>query len=203
MRRGSLASKAERENFMRRHVKGVLFVDYVRMLRAHREAPREPCLQPEDLPYLEQRIEPSLWYPMETFERIGLAILHNIAGDSLDLVRQWGRLSIADLASTIEHIVVPGDPRESLMRLHVYRRSFFDFEALAMLRIDDVSADVRIDYGMSAVAEEAASVQALGFFEGLVELADGRCVEASFSERSWQGDAQTTLRLTWEPPAVP
>lgn len=187
---------------MARQVKGVLFVDYVRMLRAHRESPWGAYLQPEDLPYLERRIEPALWYPMETFERLGLAILHAVAGDDLSLVRQWGRLSIAELASTVENIVVPGDPRETLMRFHVYRRSFFDFEAITMLQIDDVSADLRIDYGMSPVAEEAASFQALGFFEGLVELADGRSVEASFSERSWRGDTRTVLRVAWDLPAA-
>lgn len=187
---------------MTRHVKGVLFVDYVRMLRAHKDLPWRACLQAEDLPYLEQRIEPSLWYPMETFERIGLAILQTIGEGDIERVRQWGRLSSAALADMNSSLVVPGDPRESLMRFHVLRRSFFDFEALAMLQIDDVSADVQIDYRMSPPAEEAASLQALGFLERLIELAGGRSVEASFSERSWRGDARTVARLTWEPPAA-
>jgi hypothetical protein len=53
---------------------------------------------------------------------------------------------------------------------------------------------------MSSLAEEAASFQTMGFFEGLVELAGGREVQASFPERSWAGDARTVLRLAWKPP---
>lgn len=178
-------------------VKGVLFVDYVRMLRAHRDKSWRRYLQPADLPFLEQTIDPAAWYPMETFERFGIAILHAVAGGDLELVRQWGRASAAHVAGTVEHVVVPDDPRESLMRFQVFRRSFFDFEALVMLQISDTSADVQLGYGMSEVAEEAAAIQTLGFFEGLVELAEGDSVEASFCERSWRGDPRTVLRLSW------
>jgi hypothetical protein len=186
---------------MARHVKGVLFVDYVRMLRAHRHLPWRRYLDDVDLPYIEQRIEPAEWYPLATFERIGLALLGSVAAGDLERVRQWGRLSAADLVSSVDGIVVPGDPRESLMRFHVYRRSFFDFEALTMLHIDDRAADVQIAYGMSPPAEEAASIQAQGFFEGLIELADGSDIRAELAERSWTGAAQTLLRLSWSLPA--
>ncbi len=182
---------------MPRHVKGILFVDYVRMLRAHRHLRWQPYLREVDLPFLEQRIEPHVWYPLETFERIGLALLGCVARGDLERVRQWGRLSAAELVSSVDGIVVPGDPRESLMRFHVYRSSFFDFEALEMLNIDDRAADVLIAYGMSAPAEEAATIQAQGFFEGLIELADGSAIEAQLTERTWRGDPRTLLRLGW------
>ena len=58
-----------------RRVKGTLFVDYVRMLRSRREMDWSKHLTAVDLGYLVQRIDPDGWYPMETFERMGLAIL--------------------------------------------------------------------------------------------------------------------------------
>lgn len=186
---------------MARHVKGVLFVDYVRMLRGHKEQPWAAQLLPEDLPYLQERVVDGAWYPMETFERMGLAILRLVAGGDLELVRRWGRLSAADVASALEGLVVPGDPRETLMRVHVVRRSLFDFETLTVLEIDDGQAVLQVGFGMSPQAEEAAGVQTLGFFEGLVELADGRPTEAVLAERSWAGDSCTVLRLAWELPA--
>lgn len=186
---------------MARHVKGVLFVDYVRMLRAHRHLHWQPYLREVDLPYLEQRIQPAAWYPLETFERIGLALLGCVAHGDLVRVRQWGRLSAAELASSIDGIVVPGDPRESLMRFQVYRSSFFDFEAVTLLSIDDRAADVQITYGLSPRAEEAASIQGQGFFEGLIELADGCDIESEFAECSWNGASRTLLRLGWSLPA--
>ena len=179
-------------------VKGVLFVDYVRMLRAHRDRSWKQYLAPEDAPYLEQLVDPAGWYPMGTFERLGLAILHTIAEGDLGLVREWGRASVAHVAGTVEHVVVPEDPRESLMRFFVLRRSFFDFEALSMLEVSDRSATVQIQYGMSPRAEEAAAVQTMGFFEGLVELADGVEIQAAFTECSWRGETGTVLSLSWQ-----
>ena len=179
-------------------VKGVLFVDYVRMLRAHRDLSWNDYLEPEDTPYLERPLDPVAWYPMATFERLGLAILHTIAEGDLGLVRQWGRASVADVAGTVEDVVVPEDPRESLMRFFVLRRSFFDFEALSMLEVTDGTATLQIQYGMSPLAEQAAAVQTLGFFEGLVELADGMALQASLTERSWHGAPRTVLSLSWQ-----
>jgi hypothetical protein len=182
-------------------VKGVLFADYVRMLRALGDGAWEGFLKPEDVELLGQRTDPSAWYPMETFERLGLAILSLVAGGDLEVVREWGQRSVAHLASTVDDLVVPGDPRESLMRFQVFRRAFFDFEALVVLELSDGSAEIEIDYGMSAVAEEAAAVQTLGFFVGLLVLAGGTSVIGVLSAKSWEGDASTLLSLAWEEPS--
>jgi hypothetical protein len=187
---------------MSRSVKGVLFVDYVRMLRVHRDRSWVEHLHPEDVVFVDEHADPESWYPMDVFERLGIAILKTVAEDNLDLVRRWGRLNAAHVTGSVEGLVVPEDPRESLMRFQVYRRSFFNFDTLDMLQIDDGLADLRVGYGMSAVAEEAASFQTMGFFEGLIELADGRAIQASFLERSWAGDARTLLRFAWERPRV-
>ena len=187
---------------MARHVKGVLFVTYVRMVRGTKDRPWSAHLLPEDQPYLRQRIDESAWYPMETFERLGLAILKLVANGNLTLVRSWGRLSAVDVSSSFEGLIVPGDPRETLMRIQVVRRTFFDFETITVLELDDTAAMLEMGYGMSPAAEEAAAMQALGFFEGLVELSDGRATEAALVERAWAGDPRTVLRLAWDlPPA--
>jgi hypothetical protein len=182
---------------MARNVKGVLFVDYVRMLRAHRDESWAQYLDPGDLAFVERHIVPDGWYPMDVFERLGIAILKTVARGDLELVCRWGRLTAAYVAGTVDGLLVPGDSRESLMRFQVYRRSFFDFDSLQVLQIDDGMVDLEIAYGMSDVAEEAASYQTMGFFEGLIELADGASIQASFLERRWAGDPRTVLRLVW------
>jgi len=183
------------------HVKGVLFADYVRMLRAHRGRALQEFLQPGDFAYLEDEIDPWSWYPMEVFERLGLAIFQAIAEGDLGLVRDWGRASVARVVASHEHVIVPRDPRESLMRFFVLRRSFFDYEALSMLQLSDESASIGVEYGMSPLAERAAAVQTMGFFEGLIGLAGGRDVHAEFLESSWRGDRQTVVGFAWQPPA--
>ena len=65
---------------MARSVKGVLFADYVRMLRAHRDESWAEYLGRRS----SRHIDPDGWYPMETFERLGIAILKTVANEDLD-----------------------------------------------------------------------------------------------------------------------
>ncbi len=181
------------------HVKGVLFADYVRMLRAHRGRSWHEFLEPEDLPFLQRPIDADEWCPMETFERLGLAVFQAIAEGDLGLVRDWGRASVARLVAAHRHVLVPGDPRESLMRFFVLRKSLFDFEALTMLQLCDSSASIGVEYGMMPLAERAAAVQTMGFFEGLIGLSEGSDVSGEFLESSWRGDRQTIIGFTWHP----
>jgi hypothetical protein len=144
-------------------VKGTLFVDYVRMLRRRSDVDWSQWLESVDLGYLVQRIDPDAWYPMETFERMGLAILSAIAQGDLDTVRIFGRVSIDWLCQTYGNLVAPGDPRDTLMRFQVLRRGFFDYPALEIGSISDGEASIVVSYGMGPRAEEAASWQTLAF----------------------------------------
>ena len=178
-------------------VKGTLFVDYVRMLRAKKGVDWARYLAPQDLPFLEQRIEPDAWYPMATFERMGVAVLEEVAEKNLGLVEQWGRMSIDWLCQTHPNLVAPGDPRESLMRFQVLRQSFFDYPALVMQEITDGEANVLVAYGMGPRAEEAAAHQTLGFFARLLEVSGARDIRIAFSSRSWDGAPRTILSMRW------
>ncbi len=184
---------------MNGRVKGTLFVDYVRMLRGHKGVDWSTHLAPEDLSFLVQRIEADAWYPMESFERMGIAILEEIAHGNLETVRSFGRFSIDWLCEKEPRLLAHGDPLDSLMRFRVLRQGFFDYSALEIAQASDGEATIRVGYGMGARAEEAASWQTLGFFERLLEVAGGREVKAWFSKRSWTGDPTTTIELRWVP----
>ncbi len=183
---------------MSRHVRGTLFVDYVRMLRARKDITWSKTLPPMDVAFLTQAVVPDQWYPMETFERFGLAILEVVAGGHLDLVQEWGRSSIDGLTLVHPDLVTPGDVRETLMKFHVLRTGFFDYPALTVCGINDGEASLEIAYQMGPLAEEAASLQTMGFFERLLELAGARRCKVWFGARSWAGEPVTTLDLTWE-----
>ncbi len=178
-------------------VKGTLFVDYVRMLRAKKGVDWARYLTPSDLEYLDQRIISDDWYPMTTFERMGLAILAEVAEGDLRLVKEWGRMSIDWLCAVHPNLVSPGDARESLMRFQVLRQSFFDYPALVMREITDGEAKLVIGYGMSHRAEEAASWQTLGFFERLLEVSGAKDVKIAFTSASWDGAPSTILEMQW------
>src|SRR6185436_20189182 len=176
-----------------RQVRGVLFVDYVRMLRSQKSVDWTRHLAQHDLPYLQTHIDPSGWYPMTTFERMGNAILATVTRGELFPVQLWGRYSAASLGSANPLLLEPNNPPETLSRFRVLRETFFNFNALEVPLLHDNEAHIVIRYHMGAPAEEAASYQTMGFFEGLLELASATDVRAGFRDKSWEGDERTLL----------
>jgi hypothetical protein len=183
-----------------RHVKGVLFVDYVRMLRACKGVDWRALLEPEDTAFLAQRIDHAAWYPMASFEHMGNAIFATVAQGNLAHVKMWGQRQAQQLRQEDPKLLAADDPVETLNRFHVLRQTFFDFDALEVLFAHDDEAQIVIRYYMGMPAEECASVQTMGFFEGLLALAGATEVQGRLAHRSWQGDANTRLDLAWRPP---
>jgi hypothetical protein len=183
-----------------RSVKGSLFVDYVRMLRAHKGIDWSMYLTPRDLDYLSARIQPASWYPMESFERMGLAILAEVARNDLTLVKHFGRVSLDALCKQYDNLVAPGDPNESLLRFRVLRQSFFDFPALEIKDVRELEAIAEVDYGMGSMAEEAATWQTMGFFERLLERSGGKPARVTLAAQSWRHDPITRIHLSWTRP---
>ena len=185
---------------MSRNVKGVLFADYVRMIRGQKAVDWNRHLTREDMNFVAARVEPGGWYPMATFERMGNGILKEIANGDVEAARMWGRLSVDQLRATQPMLVAPADPLETLMRFRVLRATFFDFDALEVKDVSRDHATISIHYHMGATAEEAASFQTMGFFERLLDIAGAASVDARFTKRSWAGDAATVLEIAWESP---
>jgi hypothetical protein len=177
-----------------------LFVEYVRMIRRRKDVDWMRELRVEDLALVQQHVRPEIWYPMASFERLGLAILANFEGVQLDAVRLWGSYSAHQFVRDHPTLLAENDPVETLMRLRVQRATLFDFPAFDIPTLIDGHALITMSYGMSATAEEAACHQTLGFCESIVSLAGGRSVQGALGELSWLGTAQTTLVLNWELP---
>ncbi|HTM19608.1 MAG TPA: hypothetical protein VL172_03845 [Kofleriaceae bacterium] len=169
------------------------------MIRGQKGADWSQFLPPEDLEFLKVRIQPDDWYPMPTFERLGNAILHVVARDDIQAVRMWGKFSVDHLRMQQPLLVAPGDPIETLTRFRILRSTYFDFDALAIPLLHMDEAQVVIRYYMGRRAEEAACFQTMGFFERLLEFSGAKDVQAQFAQRSWAGDADTLLKLHWEP----
>jgi hypothetical protein len=181
-----------------RNVRGILFRDYVRMIRGAKAIDWAEELDPADYTYVLERIDPEAWYPMPVFERLGNAILRVIGQNDLDAVRVWGRASVVSLAASTPGLLSHGDPIDTMMRMLVLRRTFFDFEALTIPTLVDGYAELGVSYFMGPMAEAAASFQTVGVFEGLLELAMATSVEGKFAARSWAGDPRTVVELSWK-----
>jgi hypothetical protein len=185
---------------MTRHVRGSFFAEYVRMVRRRKDVEWETVFPAEDLLIVWEQIQDDGWYPMETFERLGVAILDHIAGATLDSVRQWGRFSANQFKGAEPPLLVPNQPTESLMRLKVMRGTLFDFPAFDIPMLADGHAYLSMTYHMAARAEEAACQQTIGFCEGVLSLAGARNIRAEFLERAWAGDERTLVDVKWDGP---
>ena len=140
-----------------------------------------------DLGYLVQRIDPDAWYPMETFKRMGLAILTAIAQAVRAPCRSpSGRVSI-DLVLLPPHVylVAPGDPRlGAAMRFQVLRRGFFDYPALGR-SIFHLLGWRGIDCGELRTGPHAEEACVVANAEPLLEVAGATQVKAwSFPPRA-------------------
>jgi hypothetical protein len=167
------------------------------MVRSRKDVDWSRHLEPADLGYVISRVDVDDWYPMASFERLGNAILKEVAGGEVEGARFWGRASVHHLNLLNSQLVVDGDPLETLMRFRVLRSTYFDFDALHVREATVGHARIEIQYFMGPMAEEAASWQTLGFFEQLLALAGAEGVEARWVERSWAGDDRTVLTLDW------
>ncbi len=186
---------------MPHQVKGLLFLDYVRMVRANKSVEWHIVLDPGDLHYFfEDTIDPAGWYPMDTFERVGNAILKYVGKSELAGVELWGRRSAMQLVVAYPMLLAEGDPVESINRFRVLRQTFFDFDALDVPLLHPGAAQIVPRFHMGRVAEEAACFQMMGFFAGLIERAGATNLKAKFRQRSWDGDPQTRLDLSWVSP---
>lgn len=182
---------------MHRHVKGSFFAEYVRMIRRRKDLAWGQDLTEDDLAYVRSHIDPEAWYPMQTFERLGVAILRHLEGASMESVRLWGRFSADAFVAEHPGLLARCDPVETLMRLKVQRETLFDFPAFDIPVLVERYAEVTVRYLMGPIAEEAASVQTMGFCEGMLSLAGAEEVRGRFQSRSWTGDSQTRFILEW------
>lgn len=180
-------------------VKGVLFADYVRMLRMRKDIDWSQHLDEADLSYVMGRVALDGWYPMGVFERLGNVILTVLAGGQLGLVRLWGRSTVDQLIKDQPFLLAADDPVETVNRFRGLRATWFDFEALSVPTLLEDECEIWIHYGMGAMAEEAATWQAVGFFERLLEVAGAEEVKPTFLAQSFKGQGdKTRVKLQWK-----
>ena len=153
----------------------MLFLDYVRMLKAHKGRRVGDAHRRGPARTSTSSIDKTAGTRWPAFERMGNAILRFVAGDQLLPVQLWGRFSAAQLRAAYPMLLAPGDPVETLNRFRVLRADILRLRGAERARCSTTARRrSSIHYYMGMPAEEAASYQTLGFFEGLLELAGAK-----------------------------
>jgi hypothetical protein len=179
------------------NVKGSIFVEFVKAVRVgNKTGMFDKYLTDADREIIKQRIMPNLWYPYETFKNCLQAFFKTVANENLETIKEWGRkYSEMVMPKIYVAILKKDDPLSFIKRVGVFERNFFDFgraEALLEGKTQAVYTTVDMD-------PEYAPFQymIMGWVEHSLELCGAKNLKSTILTKSWEGGANTSVRLTW------
>ncbi len=182
-----------------KQVKGTMLLDYVRMIRGNKDKDWDKYLQPEDWEIINGRILSSMWYPYENFQRIGLAVFHEISGGNLETVRIYGKLYWKNLlASVYKAVLGDRNPFMCLDRFAILRGQFFSFATHEIKKIGEKHAHAVITVGEVDPGLEPYCAQLAGGFDAIMEHADAENPKIETIEKEWKGALATVFDIVWE-----
>ena len=177
-------------------VKGTMLIGLVKTIRADRSGAYDAHLTDQDRALVERHILPSSWYPFDQFQRIFNAVMDVLAGSNTELVRTIGRSYGRDIIQGVyKNLVIAGDPMESLKKHQIAFKMFFDVGESVFEPVSDRSARMRIRNFDPAF--ERWYYILLGWLEECLELSGATNVRGTFASRSWHGDPETVVELSW------
>lgn len=155
-------------------VKGTWITDYVRMIRAAKDKPWDKHLTAEDWEIVNSKVLSSVWYPYESFNRIGSAVFREIAGGNLEVSRSFGKMFAEKLAAVYKTVLVQGDPAATIGKVYALQGSFFqDIPSLISPVVHEKKRSVvkiSVTEKEKEIGEpEAFAYQFMGMLEKLVE----------------------------------
>jgi hypothetical protein len=183
-----------------RFVKGSVLVDYVKLMRASPQLPWADHLSPADLEQLNAMILPASWYPVDLFQRLGLAVFRLLSKESFEVVRGYGRFLAEQMNAQNPGLMVKGRPRDTLNKFQVIQDRLFSYKVVeikeqvpgrCIFQANFLPQDVGIKIYMEVTAATLGR---------LIEFSGGRNVRARVIEGMWQGGSSNVMELTWEEP---
>jgi len=181
-----------------RYVKGSVVLDYAMMVRANPDLPWSDHLSADELDQVKQMILPGSWYPIQFFQRIGLAVFKLVAKESNPLLRAYGA-SLADrLNEDHPGMVTEGSPRDTLEKYVNIQRSFYSFDAFEI----EEKAPTRLLVHIYSTPEEVEIPvyieQICGMVERLLELSGRPDAEMKLTNSEDNGQVTSTMDVSWE-----
>lgn len=182
-----------------RQVRGSLFADYVRMIKKNKQTDWSKHLDQADLEFLKQIILANQWYPMDSYQRLGAAIFTEIAHNDPEVARQWGRISMDRLVDLYKNrLIESGNPLKTLEKFRLLNKRFFNFEGFYTSVLGETHVSIRIDRGFGTIGVQGYSYQMLGSLQRLLEHSGALGVKAEFSQKNWEGSANSVMDMLWQ-----
>jgi len=180
-------------------IKGTMLLDYVKMVRANRDRNWDKYLKPEDWEIINGRVLSAVWYEYETYERIGLAVFHEIAGRSHEITRAYGKAFWKNTMTNVYWTVISdNDPFKCLERFAILRKQFFNFSNHKIRKMGEKHVRSVISVGFSSPALSPFFSQLAGGFDFILEHCGVKNPEVELVQKEWEGAESTVFEITWE-----
>jgi len=197
--------KSWQVDFSMSEVKGSVFLNVARLVRANKDVDWKKYLNDKDLEIIHGQILASSRYPLDTYERAEIAVFREIGKGQLENARQWGRFMMENMFKTVYHdLVRDQDPALALERFALIVRMLYrfndpKFEALKYVKMPGDRARIIVKSDHPVREFEAHSHQSMGTIEKLVELSGGKDDKIEITECDWQNDNPfALLDVSWK-----
>ena len=174
-------------------VKGSIFLNYVRIIRANKERDWGKYLTDADLKLVFSEIMAHRWHPLDAYERIGYAIFQELAQGKMEIAWQWGRFAGEDIGKRYYHYLTRADdPLKCIewTKLFVQQGYQFDqpdFQALKFETLGPNQVKILIQYDHPSKAFAPYVYQVAGTYERLVEINGGKEVKVDIVKKNIEG----------------
>jgi len=186
-------------------IKGTLFLEYARIIRANKDRDWKKYLSEQDLKMIFGEILANHWYPLESYERAGFAIFKEIAQGKLESAWQWGRVALEDIATKFyQHLIRAQEPMKAIERCKTFVQQWYQFEdpnfsPIEVQPISENQAKVIIKHIYPMQGFEAYVHQVAGTMERLVEMNGAKERKVEITEHNWNSSPPfAVLNISWK-----
>lgn len=182
-----------------RKCKGSMLVDLVKIVSAAKGLPWDKYLKPEDFEVV-KTIMPSAWYPIECFQRLGLAVFDLVAGGSRERVELFGRAAMKELwEGPYRPFLDKHDPFEATQKFLDLRKAVFNFSKMELEKTGPSSLRVKIsELGDFPQGLDLFLILTGVHFRELVALNGGANPNLATSQTGPESNPVLLFDLVWE-----
>jgi len=147
-------------------VKGSMLIDMGKMVRRNHDKPWQKYLTMDDMKIVGGMIIPAAWYPLDTFRRVGIAVLEVFGQGRPESAEDWGKNLVDRVPSDLyKNFFDKNDPKNAIRNYVSVNMRVFDFMRLKMRDGGENSVSI-IATGTSEIKEVFPEVALIGHMAG-------------------------------------
>jgi len=178
------------------NIKGSVVIEVVKVIRKDKTGVFDKYLTGQDREIISQKILPSIWYPFETYKHCINAAFEVYAKKNPEILREWGRNAAQAAMTTLYTAYVTGrDPLTFLNKYEMIHKSFLDFSRVEVIK----EKENQVLFKLHEMDPECVPFFYIiqGWLERGMELCGAKNIKLEFISKSWEGNPETTLRISW------